>query len=232
MTGKSRAKKTIGYYLRIYFASILVSIVITVTGSILSLRPLCANSKTCSSDLTASVNNNLAGIFEGHKVIPPKISPGGENTGDLVLGAKAPSGQKHIYVDLENQILYAYQGRVKIMQTPISSGKWGITPVGDFNIWEKLPSTRMAGGEGAAAYDLPNVPYVMYFYNDFGLHGAYWHNNFGHPMSHGCVNMRIVDARDLYNWADGPTSNTKGTPVSVCSRFFMPNKCIQDNPIN
>ncbi len=71
----------------------------------------------------------------------------------------------------------------------------------------------MTGGEGEEYYDLPNVPYVMFFYNDdvdksegFSLHGAYWHNNFGHPMSHGCVNMRIVDAKALYDWVDPPTT--------------------------
>ncbi|MBI2268559.1 MAG: L,D-transpeptidase [Candidatus Blackburnbacteria bacterium] len=54
----------------------------------------------------------------------------------------------------------------------------------------------------------------MFFYNKdiaksrgFSLHGAYWHNNFGHPMSHGCVNMRIVDAQKLYNWIDPPTKD-------------------------
>ena len=90
----------------------------------------------------------------------------------------------------------------------------------------------MAGGSGADAYDLPNVPYVMYFYQDYGLHGAYWHNNFGHPMSHGCVNERIVDAKALYEWADGPSGDQPGTAVSVCNSFSPPNNCVQKNPIN
>jgi lipoprotein-anchoring transpeptidase ErfK/SrfK len=89
----------------------------------------------------------------------------------------------------------------------------------------------MAGGEGAAAYDLPNVPYVMYFYHDFGLHGAYWHDNFGHVMSHGCVNMRSVDAKVLFDWADGPTGNTLGTAVSVCDQITSAKQCIQNNPV-
>jgi lipoprotein-anchoring transpeptidase ErfK/SrfK len=182
--------------------------------------------------LKLSVNNNQEGFFNGQKVNPPKIDLSKQLSETSVLGTSLKGGEKHIYVDLDSQILYAYQGLTKIMQTPISSGKWGRTPVGNFNIWEKLVSTRMAGGEGADAYDLPNVPYVMYFYNDFGLHGAYWHNNFGHEMSHGCVNMRIVDARDLYNWADGPTGDKKGTAVSICNKFVAPNKCIQEDPIN
>lgn len=57
-------------------------------------------------------------------------------------------------------------------------------------------------------YDLPNVPNTMYFYNaqipksrGYGIHGAYWHNNFGHPMSHGCINLSIPDSKTLYDWA-------------------------------
>ena len=90
----------------------------------------------------------------------------------------------------------------------------------------------MAGGQGADAYNLPNVQWVMYFYRDFGTHTAYWHNNFGYPMSHGCVNMRLIDARELYAWADGPSSERRGTPVSVCDQFKEPGTCIQKNPIN
>lgn len=58
-------------------------------------------------------------------------------------------------------------------------------------------------------YYLPDVPYVMYFYRGYGLHGTYWHNNFGVPMSHGCVNLRTEDAAWLFDWA------SVGTPVTV-----------------
>ena len=50
-------------------------------------------------------------------------------------------------------------------------------------------------------YSLQDVPYVMYFYKDYGLLGTYWHNNFGTPMSHGCVNLQTNDAKWLYNFA-------------------------------
>jgi len=72
----------------------------------------------------------------------------------------------------------------------------------------------------------------MYFYKDFGLHAAYWHDNFGHPMSHGCVNMRLIDAKKLYDWADGPVSGQPGTPVSICDQFKEPGTCIQNQPID
>lgn len=69
----------------------------------------------------------------------------------------------------------------------------------------------MEGGNKAwgTYYNLPNVPYTMYFYNNevpktrgYGIHGAYWHNNFGHPMSHRCVNMKPEESEKLYFWAD------------------------------
>ena len=89
----------------------------------------------------------------------------------------------------------------------------------------------MSGGSGTDYYNLPNVPHTMFYYNDFGLHGAYWHNNFGHTMSHGCVNMRPVDAKTLFEWADGPTKGVKGTAVSVCNEVTDAHKCIQENPV-
>jgi len=194
-------------------------------------QPTCANSKTCSSDLILRIDNNVNGIFEGKVVNPPKIVLTSTTPNRSVLGINSAPGEKHIYVDLSTETLVAYQGTVQVFKTLVSTGKWAKTPTGNFHIWEKLLSTRMAGGEGADAYDLPNVPYVMYFYNDFGLHGAYWHDNFGHAMSHGCVNLRQVDAKVLYDWADGPSGNSPGTAVSICDQIINGNQCIQNNPL-
>lgn len=227
-----RNKKTIRHYLKNYFISIFVSLSIFAIGSFFKPQFNCANSATCKSDLSVNVDNNSIGFFQGRKVIPPKINLAQDILNSSVLGVHVSNEKKHIYIDLSAQTLYAYEGKTQMMKTLISSGKWGRTPVGNFNVWQKLPSTRMAGGQGADAYDLPNVQWVMYFHNDFGLHTAYWHNNFGHEMSHGCVNMRFVDARALYAWAEGPTSGQKGTPVSVCDQFKTPGTCIQNSPIN
>jgi hypothetical protein len=69
----------------------------------------------------------------------------------------------------------------------------------------------MEGGSKALGtyYNLPNVPFTMFFYNTavpkylgYGIHGTYWHNNFGHPMSHGCINLKTENAEKLYYWAD------------------------------
>lgn len=220
-------RKSVWYYLKIYLISLFLGLGVFTVGSFFKPAP-CANSLTCKSDLLLNINNDAFGIFQGRKVVPPKIDLAMDTVESSVLGVRVASGKKHIYIDLSKQTLFAYEGNTQIMKTFISSGKWGRTPVGNYNIWTKLRATRMAGGQGADAYDLPNVPWVMYFYNDFGLHGAYWHNNFGYPMSHGCVNMRIVDAKQLFSWADGPEDNNRGTAVSVCNKFVEPNKCIQD----
>ena len=166
----------------------------------------CANSISCIKKLKTEIENGAVGVFNGQKIVPPEINP------VAVLGDISPSatpGEKHIYVNLANQTLYAYEGKDLYMQVLISSGKWGRTPTGDFTIWTKLRSTRMSGGRGSDYYNLPNVPFVMFFSNasvpataGFSFHGTYWHNNFGYPMSHGCINMRITDAEKLYNCAE------------------------------
>lgn len=191
---------------------------------------ICANSKTCIADKKMKIENNVTGTFEGKTVYPPKIDLSSEYARPI-LGVATSSAEKHIFVDLSTQTLVAYEGTKEILKTYVATGKWSPTPTGNFHIWTKLRATRMAGGEGAAAYDLPNVPWVMYFYRDYGLHGAYWHDNFGHMMSHGCINLRPVDAKVLYEWADGPSGDTKGTEVSVCDQITSDSQCIQNNPI-
>lgn len=191
----------------------------------------CANSKTCLSDVVEKVENGKTGMFLGNIISVPSIYVNTQSDNPVVLGTNNPALEKHIYVDLFAQKLYAYEGQIKIFETLVSTGRWGKTPTGNFHIWTKLRSTRMAGGSGSDAYNLPNVPYVMYFYHDFGLHGAYWHDNFGYTMSHGCVNLRQIDAEIIFNWVDGPSKDVPGTAVSVCDRFTDPNICEQAHPI-
>ena len=215
-------------------AAIIAVLIVAVgfLGLSLHARPntVCANSISCINNLNVAVENGQVGVFEGRKVTPPQINLAADASHPHVLGDSTATGEKHIYVDLTHQTLSAYQGNTLYMQTLISSGKWHPTPVGDFKIWIKLRATRMTGGEGADYYDLPNVPFTMFFASDtvpesagFSLHGAYWHDNFGHPMSHGCVNMRTVDAEKLYDWADPQTTgpitttdaNNPGTTVTI-----------------
>lgn len=111
--------------------------------------------------------------------------------------APAASSGRWIDINLSNQTLTAFEGSTPVFSTLISSGSTFPTPVGTYSILYRVRSQRMTG----PGYDLPNVPWVMYFTNrGHAIHGAYWHNNFGTPMSHGCVNMRPDEAQWLYNF--------------------------------
>jgi len=196
----------------------------------------CANSISCANNLSAVVENNTQGTFLGQQVDVPEIDLSLDQQNSVVLGVDDDLNPKHIYVDLSQQKLLAFEGTNLFFETLVSTGKWGRTPPGEYRIWVKIRSTRMAGGSGNDAYDLPNVPYVMFFYNSqlskdrgYSLHGAYWHNNFGHEMSHGCINMRTIDAEVIYNWASPTTKTTTtheskedpGTLVSVCNQVQL-----------
>ena len=96
------------------------------------------------------------------------------------------------------QRTYAYENGKLLHAVTVSTGLPGTpTVTGTYNIYVKYDAQLMTG----PGYYLPNVPYVMYFYRGYGLHGTYWHNNFGHPMSHGCVNLPTDEARWFYDWA-------------------------------
>jgi lipoprotein-anchoring transpeptidase ErfK/SrfK len=122
-------------------------------------------------------------------------------------GSTSASGGKHwIDVDLTNQMVYAYEGDTVVNSFLVSTGAAPrLTVTGSFHIYERYVKANMWG----PGYFLPDVPYTMYFYKGFALHGTYWHSNFGTPMSHGCVNLSIPDAEWLYYWS------TMGTLVKV-----------------
>ena len=116
------------------------------------------------------------------------------------------SNQRWIQVDLKRQRLIAWEGDIPVYAVLISTGKASTpTPTGNFAVQTRLRVTRMQGED----YDVSNVPYTMYFYGGYAIHGAYWHHRFGTPVSHGCVNVAVNHARWLYNWA------SVGTPVLV-----------------
>jgi lipoprotein-anchoring transpeptidase ErfK/SrfK len=121
---------------------------------------------------------------------------------------------KYIVVDISSQKLYAYSGKKIALVASVSTGlKDSPTPKGVFHIYKKQPSRYMQGplpGVSTQEYDLPGVPWTMYFTKQGGaIHGAYWHNSFGRPHSHGCVNLPVATAAWLYDWAPA------GTPVIV-----------------
>lgn len=114
--------------------------------------------------------------------------------------------RRWLEVDLARQRLTAWEGRRAVRTVVVSTGK-ASTPTlrGVWPIYIKLRSARMRG----PGYDVPNVPYTMYYDGGYGIHGAFWHNNFGTPVSHGCTNLTVGQARWFFNWA------SVGTPVVV-----------------
>ncbi len=139
--------------------------------------------------------------------VPPTAAPTSAVANDPQPSYPAEgNGVRWIDVDLTNQMVYAYEGDVIVNSFVVSTGTaYTPTVTGKFKIWIKLKKTNMSG----PGYYLADVPYTMYFYKGYGLHGTYWHNNFGTPMSHGCVNLSIPDAEWLYYWA------SEGTVVNV-----------------
>ncbi|MBE9213186.1 L,D-transpeptidase [Plectonema cf. radiosum LEGE 06105] len=113
------------------------------------------------------------------------------------------SNKRWIQVDLSEQRLIAWEGNKAVFGVTVSTGKRSTpTPIGVFNIYTKLKQTRMKGD----GYDIPDVPHTMYYQGGYGIHGAYWHNNFGTPVSHGCVNLAPNQAKKLFNWASVGTT--------------------------
>jgi lipoprotein-anchoring transpeptidase ErfK/SrfK len=107
-------------------------------------------------------------------------------------------GERWIDVDISSQSLTAYEGSTPVRTFIVSTGTAAHpTVLGRYRIYVKLRYDTMAG----PGYYLPNVPYVMYFYQGYSIHGTYWHHNFGTPMSHGCVNMSIPDSEWMFYFA-------------------------------
>lgn len=122
------------------------------------------------------------------------------------ISPEIPAREKSIEIWLQSQRLAAYEGRHQVFEAPVSTGlKYMETPAGSFSIKRKCPSKHMGDGGITSkldAYELPGVPWTSFFTDSgIALHGAYWHDNFGIPMSQGCVNLRIPDARWLFLWS-------------------------------
>jgi lipoprotein-anchoring transpeptidase ErfK/SrfK len=161
---------------------------------------------TVSSPLLILDEENL---LQG-EAIPPPIEP------PLLIGPTLPvdptpvdpsllahqpayPGEKWIEVNVTTQEVTAWEGNVPVLSIISSTGLPNTpTVVGEYNIYWKLEKTLMTG----PGYYLPDVPYTMYFYLGYALHGTYWHDNFGQPMSRGCVNLSTDNAKKLFDWAD------------------------------
>ncbi len=166
------------------------------------LARIARNYGTTASAIASA--NNLANpslIYVGQRLIIP--TTGGSPPSGTSGGSTSP-GEKWIDVNLSTQTLAAYEGNQVVYTARVSTGIARYpTPVGTFRIQRKYRYSDMSGGSHARGdyYYLPNVPYCMYYYAGYSLHGTYWHSNFGTPMSHGCTNLSIADAAWLFDWA-------------------------------
>jgi lipoprotein-anchoring transpeptidase ErfK/SrfK len=127
------------------------------------------------------------------------------DSGTELLSTTTATTTKRIIIDRSDQKLYAYDGDVLFLAVPVSTGRESTpTPRGTFAIFKKTPSRYMQGpipGLTPKNYDLPGVPWGMYFTEEGGaIHGAYWHDEFGSEWSNGCVNLPLIAARTLYEW--------------------------------
>lgn len=164
----------------------------------------------------AEANNIVNGntVETGTVLLIPGGDPNAMNrlTTTTLIPPERPAPPAHwgtgreIVVDLSTQMTYAYEDGILLFSALVSTGLPATPTVqGEYAIWHKTQAQTMSG----PGYHLPNVQWVMYFYQGYGFHGTYWHNNFGNPMSHGCVNMTNADAQWLYQFG------SVGTPVWV-----------------
>lgn len=197
-----------GLFLIVVFSSLLENFDVKT--------PIAPELSCIPSDLSGEIDfTDTIAIFNGNRLNLPPVA--------LIEDEAAVLGLSHeerwIEIDLSEQVLRAWEGDTLFIETAVSTGlPWWPTPTGEFRIWIKLRATKMEGGEGKYYYYLPNVPYVMYFKNGnipgwrgFGLHGTYWHDDFGTQRSHGCVNLPTEMAKEIYYWVDPVLPSGKGS---------------------
>ena len=163
--------------------------------------PQSQNTSTPTTPLTPS---------PGSLVIPTANASTPANTDTNIPSPTPVTNNKHILVTLKTQTLQYFEGDTLVGEFKISSGLRGTpTPPGDYTILAKKPTVNYFGEN----YRFPNTKWNLMFKAhsplNYYIHGAYWHNNFGKPMSHGCVNVSYANMEPLYNWAD------VGTPVTI-----------------
>ncbi len=150
------------------------------------------------------------------------------------ISPDVPSDKKYIEVSLAKQELTAYENGKVVLQTKISSGldytppeetTWK-TPTGEFYVQTKMPSKHMGGGQlifDPEAYIIPGVPWVSFFEPETGVafHGTYWHQNYGVPMSHGCINMKIEEAKWIFRWVTPKVETNKMTTIGYGTQVLV-----------
>ncbi len=150
------------------------------------------------------------------------------------LAVDVPPEDKRLEVNIKEQSLQAYEGDEVVLDTKVSTGIPDLlttnnvpaaTPRGAFNIQVKMPVRHMGNGQMTSdinAYELPGVPWVSFFNGDgVAFHGTYWHDNFGNEMSHGCVNMRVEEARWLWRWSTPVSDHTQWSKIGRGTKVIV-----------
>jgi lipoprotein-anchoring transpeptidase ErfK/SrfK len=157
-----------------------------------------------------------------------------EDLAKVFIAQKMPGwandGEKWLDVNVSKQVLMAYEGTTPVYATLVSTGEAGLadpkttrsTARGIFRIHTKYITATMDSKVVGEEFELRDVPYVQYFHEGYALHAAYWHDVFGQPKSHGCINLAPEDARRIFFWTEPNVpagwhgaSKGKGTVVFV-----------------
>jgi len=142
-------------------------------------------------------------LYNSHYYIPPKWMHVFSNEEIAPISPQVAESEKRIEIYLDRQLLLAYEWNVPVYAARVATGQKNFeSPVGQFRTFHKRPTFHMTGGaDEFSVFDLPGVPWDSYI-TDSGvaIHGTYWHNDFGHPHSHGCINMAPQDAKWIYRW--------------------------------
>lgn len=126
------------------------------------------------------------------------------------------SSERWVGVNLSQQTAVAYEGDQPVYAMMVATGLPKTPTVqGIFRTWWRIPWRKMVGGSAATGgfYYLEEVPWTCYFYDGYALHGAYWHDAFGRPRSHGCVNMSLYDSWWVFQWSAGSGANSPAVYV-------------------
>ncbi|MGA7936803.1 MAG: L,D-transpeptidase [Kovacikia sp.] len=165
---------------------LLTGVVLTCTGLVIETAPALTQSQPS-------------------EVMVKTVSKGADGWREAIVSLQQ-SENRWIEINLSTQRLIAWEGKKPVYAVIVSTGKTSTpTRMGVYAIESKHRLARMQGND----YDVTNVPYTMYYSGGYAIHGAYWHNRFGTPVSHGCVNVAVNHAKWLFNWA------SLGTPVVV-----------------
>ncbi|MEJ7763504.1 MAG: L,D-transpeptidase, partial [Thermomicrobiales bacterium] len=159
-------------------------------------------------------------LFIAPEPVLAEVEPAADVAVETAVGADGfgpgpvQGGWKEIVISISSQRLWAYEDGEMILTTLVSTGTaeipFTVTPVGRWSVLSKYDLQTMRGTVSGEDYEVPDVPWIMYFDNlGNALHGTYWHSNFGTPMSHGCVNLPLDVAEFLYGWTP------LGTQVTV-----------------